>query len=683
MLPSHTLNIGILAHVDAGKTSLTERLLFDTGAIGRLGSVDAGDTATDTGELERQRGITIRSAVASFTVGGTQVNLLDTPGHSDFIAEVERALGVLDGAVLLLSAVEGVQARTRVLMKTLRRLRLPTLLFINKIDRVGARDEALLADIRRLLAPVAVPMTSVTGLGTAQADAVPYDLEDPRVRARVAETLAEVDESVLAELVGPVSGGQKPGQGGTEPGGQGPTADRVRAALAARTADGSLHPVYFGSALGGQGVGALIEGMAGLIPPAPVGGGTAPRGTVFAVHQPPNGERTAHIRLYEGELRPRQQIELHRPGVDGADGPLTGRITSLQVVGRPPGDEGPLTAGHIGVLRGLPGIRTGDRLGPAADDPAGSALFPSPTLETLVRARRPEQAAALRVALLALADQDPLLQARPAPDGATSVLLHGEVQKEIVAATLRQEHGIEAAFAPSRVVCVERPCGVGEACEEIARRGHTGPWATVGLRVEPGARGSGPVFAYETELGALPHGFHQAIEESVLATLRHGPHGLTVTDCRVVLTRSGFVGPLSTAGDFRAVTPVVLRRALRRAGTRVHEPYHAFEVDIPLAALAPVTARLAALGAAFAETTGGRHSWTVSGRLPARHVQEFQGVLPGLTHGEGVWTSHPSGDRPVRDAGRDAERSPGQGDERGAERGADGASPRARGGRPV
>ncbi|CAM5248202.1 Elongation factor G, mitochondrial [Streptomyces antimycoticus] len=132
---SRTLNIGVLAHVDAGKTSLTERLLYDAGVIDRLGSVDAGDTQTDTGEIERQRGITVRTAVASLTAGDTQLNLIDTPGHSDFIAEVERALGVLDGAVLVLSAVEGVQAQTRVLMKTLRRLRLPVLLFINKVVR--------------------------------------------------------------------------------------------------------------------------------------------------------------------------------------------------------------------------------------------------------------------------------------------------------------------------------------------------------------------------------------------------------------------------------------------------------------------------------------------------------------------------------------------------------------------
>lgn len=635
----HTLNIGILAHVDAGKTSLTERLLFDTGAIDRLGSVDAGDTRTDTGELERQRGITIRSAVASFTVGDVRINLIDTPGHSDFIAEVERALGVLDGAVLLLSAVEGVQARTRVLMKTLRRLRLPTLLFVNKIDRMGARGDALLDDVRRLLTPVVVPLTSVAGLGTARARSVPYALEDPQVRGRIAEAVAEADEAVLAQLVeGPP-----------------PTADQLRAALAARTTDGALHPLYFGSALDGQGVGALIDGMVRLIPPAPVGTGTEPRGRVFAVHQPPNGERTAHIRLYEGELRPRQQVELHRPGApDGTSAPLTGRITSLEVIGRPPGDDGPLTPGNIAVLRGLPGIRTGDLLGRAADAPADTALFPSPTLETLVRAGDPARAAALRAALLALADQDPLLQVRPAPDGATSVLLHGEVQKEIIAVTLRQEHGIEAEFAPSTVVCVERPCGVGEACHEIAKRHHTGEWATVGLRVEPGPHGSGPVFTYETELGALPHGFHQAIEETVLATLQRGARALTVTDCRVVLTRSGFIGPVSTAGHFRTVTPVVLRQALDRAGTRVYEPYHAFEVELPLAALAPVTARLAALGAELATTSGGRHSWLVSGVLPARHVQEFEGLLPGLTHGEGVWMSYPSGDRPMRGDGRGA-----------------------------
>src|SRR5580765_1883384 len=147
-----TLNLGILTHVDAGKTTLTERLLFAAGVIDEIGSVDDGSTQTDTLALERQRGITIKSAVVSFVIDdGVTVNLIDTPGHPDFIAEVERVLNVLDGAVLVISAVEGVQSQTRVLMRTLQRLHIPTVVFVNKIDRRGARHESVLREISEKL----------------------------------------------------------------------------------------------------------------------------------------------------------------------------------------------------------------------------------------------------------------------------------------------------------------------------------------------------------------------------------------------------------------------------------------------------------------------------------------------------------------------------------------------------
>ncbi|WAU83601.1 tetracycline resistance ribosomal protection protein Otr(A) [Streptomyces sp. Qhu-G9] len=621
---SRTLNIGILAHVDAGKTSLTERLLFDSGVTDRLGSVDAGDTRTDDGAIERQRGITIRSAVAAFTAGDVQINLIDTPGHSDFIAEVERALEVLDGAVLLLSAVEGVQAQTRVLMKTLRRLRLPTLVFVNKIDRPGAREEGLLDDIRRRLTPHIVPLTGVRGIGTARAEVVPRPVDGPRTT----EALAEADPAVLAAVVD----------------GPPPTADDLRAALAARTADGSLHPVLFGSALGGQGIPQLVEALPRLIPApsAPAAPDTRePRGTVFAVRTRADGGRTAYLRLFEGEVTQRQHLAFLRREADGGETEVPGRVLGLDVVGRP----GPLTAGNIAAVTGLPGIRVGDRLGRGPDR---APQFAAPTLETVVRARRPERAAPLRAALLALADQDPLIHARPGPAGSTALLLYGEVQKEVLAATLLEDFGVEAEFEPSRIRFLERPVGTGEACEEIQRHGHAGFWATIGLRVEPGPLGSGTVFTYETELGALPRAFHQAIEETVHTTLlAGGPHGRPVTDCRVTLVRSGFVGPISTAGDFRGLTPVVLRRALEHAGTQVYEPYHSFETELPLDALAPVTARLAACAADVEEITGGDTSWLVTGQVPARHVRDIELRLPGLTHGEGVWWSRPSGDRPV------------------------------------
>ena len=166
-----TVNIGILAHVDDGKTSLTERILHHAGVIPAIGRVDHGTTSTDTLDLERERGITIQSAVVSFRIDGLKVNLIDTPGHPDFIAEVERALRVLDGIVLVVSAVEGVQAQTRRLAQAIRSLHLPLIVFVNKIDRRGAREGELLDDIRRKLHLRLVPVNTMRRIGTRDATA--------------------------------------------------------------------------------------------------------------------------------------------------------------------------------------------------------------------------------------------------------------------------------------------------------------------------------------------------------------------------------------------------------------------------------------------------------------------------------------------------------------------------------
>src|SRR2546429_95494 len=179
-----TLNLGILAHVDAGKTTLTERLLYAVGVIDAVGSVDDGTTQTDSLALERQRGITIKSAVVSFAIDDVAVSLIDTPGHPDFIAEVERALSVLDGAVLMISAVEGVQPQTRVLMRALKRLRVPTLMFVNKIDRAGAGDERVLQAVSERLTPAIVPMGTGGELGTRAACFTLFGGDDPAFRVR-------------------------------------------------------------------------------------------------------------------------------------------------------------------------------------------------------------------------------------------------------------------------------------------------------------------------------------------------------------------------------------------------------------------------------------------------------------------------------------------------------------------
>ncbi|NBE92757.1 TetM/TetW/TetO/TetS family tetracycline resistance ribosomal protection protein [Nonomuraea sp. KC401] len=615
------LNIGILAHVDAGKTSLTERLLFKTGVIGRLGSVDDGSTQTDTGDIERRRGITIRTAVASFTLDDLRVNVVDTPGHADFVAEVERALTVLDGAVLVLSAVEGVQPHTRVLMKSLRRLRLPTLIFVNKIDRAGARERELLADIRRRLSPHCVALNTVRGLGGPAATTRPVASVE-----EACEMLAERDDGLLRLLVD----------------GKTPDVQQVRAALARQCADGVAHPVLFGSALTGQGVGDLLDGI-GLLPATRRSseGGTHRdvRASVFAIERAPSGEKVAYVRMRAGVLRARKQLTFHRGGHE-----YTGRLTSLTVVGSP--RQRQAVAGDIVKVRGVPAIRVGDHLG--ARGPAGQAHFPPPGLETVVRARVPGEESRLHAALLALAEQDPLIATRTLAGGDTSVLLYGEVQKEVIGETLARDFGVEADFEPSRPVYFERPAGTGEAVEEIRRRSPNPFMAAVGLRVEPAAPGSGFTYVMEVDPGSLPAAFHRAIEESVRSALHAGPHGWPVTDVTVRLTRTGYSAPETVAADFRGRTPLVLSEALRLAGTTVYEPCHRFEAEVPLESFGPVTGKLAMLGGVLRDTRRQDDMWVLAGQIPAAAVHEAEQRLPGLTHGEGVWWSEPSGDRPAR-----------------------------------
>src|ERR671914_794490 len=197
-----TIDLGILAHVDAGKTTLSERLLYTAGAIDHVGSVDAGTTQTDALELERERGITIRSAVASFLVGDLAVNLVDTPGHPDFIAEVERVLGVLDGAILVVSAVEGVQPQTPLLFRALQRLRVPTLIFVKKLDRAGADPDRVLEEMRRRLAPGLVAMERVHDPGRRTATVEPFGADDTAHRTTLTEVLAEHDEPIPPAYVG-------------------------------------------------------------------------------------------------------------------------------------------------------------------------------------------------------------------------------------------------------------------------------------------------------------------------------------------------------------------------------------------------------------------------------------------------------------------------------------------------
>jgi ribosomal protection tetracycline resistance protein len=633
------VNLGILAHVDAGKTTLTERLLFAAGVIDTPGSVDDGSTQTDSLPLERQRGITIRSAVVSFVVGDVTVNLIDTPGHPDFIAEVERVLGVLDGAVLVVSAVEGVQPQTRLLLRTLRRLRIPTLLFLNKLDRAGADPGRALGELAAKLTPAVIAMGTAHDPGTRGAGFSPYPDRDPGFRARLAELLADRDDALLADwLEDPAAVGD----------------GRLRRALAAQVALGLVHPVFAGSAVTGAGIDALTDGVTGLLPAA--GGDPAgpASGTVFKVERGPAGEKLADVRMFSGTVRVRDRVRLD-PGGEA-------KVTGIEVFERGAAvRRGSVAAGQIGRLHGLEAVRVGDAVG-TRHPTAGGGRFAPPTLETVVTPRRAADRGVLHLALAQLAEQDPLINLRQDDQRQeTLVSLYGEVQKEVIQATLADDYGIEVEFAETTTICIERPVGVGAAVELLGQ--DPNPFlATVGLRVEPAAAGSGVRFRVEAELGAMPLAYFRAVEDTVRGTLRQGLCGWEVTDLEVVMTHAGYLGKhglghqpfnksiSSTGEDFRNLTPLVLMDALRRAGTLVHEPVHRFHLEVPADTLGLVTPMLGRLGAAPRAATVNGGSALVDGEVPAARVHDLERQLPALTRGEGVVESAFDHWRPVRGA---------------------------------
>jgi ribosomal protection tetracycline resistance protein len=634
------LNLGILAHVDAGKTSLTERLLYAAGVIDHIGSVDDGSTQTDSLALERERGITIKSAVVSFAIDDLTVNLIDTPGHPDFIAEVERVLSVLDGAVLVVSAVEGVQTQTRLLMRTLRRLRIPTLLFVNKIDRGGADDARTLRSVSEKLAPAVVPMGWASGLGTRGARATPYGAADAEHVSRLVDLLADHDDALLAAYVHDEHE---------------VSYRRLRGELAAQTRRALVHPVFLGSAITGAGVDSLIAGIRELLPAADGDADDPVSGTVFKVERGPAGEKIAYVRMFSGTVRVRDRLRF--------GGDHEGKVTAIGVFDRGSAvQRASVAAGQIGKLWGLGDIQIGDSIGaPRATASAGQQFAP-PTLETVVVPSRPADKGALHLALVQLAEQDPLINLRQ--DGIRqeiSVSLYGEVQKEVIQATLANDFDLDVAFRETTTIHIERPVGTGAAVETIG----TAPnpfLGTVGLRVEPAPIGSGVAFRLEVELGSMPFSFFKAVEETVLETLHQGIHGWQVTDCTVTMTHSGYwarqshahavfdKSMSSTAGDFRNLTPLVLMSALKQAGTRVYEPMHRFRLELPadtFGAILPVLAQLRAVPRAPAPRGS---SYLLEGEIPAARVHELQQQLPALTRGDGALESAFDHYQPVRGA---------------------------------
>ncbi len=602
-----TLNIGILAHVDAGKTSLTERLLFNAGVIKALGSVDKGDTQTDSLALERQRGITIKAAVTSFTVGNLKLNLIDTPGHPDFIAEVERSLRVLDAVVLVVSAVEGVQPQTRILFRALQRLRIPTLIFVNKIDRMGARDTALVKDIQHKLFSQVVVMNAVHSLGTREVEIVNLD------------KLPDITPEQVSHM--------------------------------------QICPIFFGSAIKGVGVPELAKALETYFVPPKPGDNEPLSAVVFKIERGTRGEKIVFARMYGGKLHLRRHIELHKPEM----GETTSvKITTMQTFKDGATLDAPIAqAGDIVKIWGLNEAAINDYIGNPPRDNRKPALTRA-SLEAIVTPLEASDMPKLFSALQNISEQDPFVQLQQNPhDKTLSVRLCGEVQKEVIEATLANEYGIKCRFSETTTICIERPIGVGDGCE-AGERGD--PYlGTVGLQIAPAPIGSGVHYQLATDvIGKMPAAFYAAIEETIPEVLRQGLYGWEVTDCVIALTQVHYwprqshaharfdKSMSSTAGDFRIMTTLAIMQALAQAKTAVHEPVNRFELDIPEVTLATVMRSLTDAEARLdRQPRNNGDTIHLGGLIPARRTFAFERHIPDLTGGEGVFISELAEYQPV------------------------------------
>jgi ribosomal protection tetracycline resistance protein len=632
-----TVNIGIVAHVDAGKTSLTERILFETNVIDKIGRVDQGTTQTDSLALEKRRGITIKASVVSFFVHDLKINLIDTPGHSDFIAEVERSFSVLDGAILVISAVEGVQAQTRFLMAILMQLGIPTILFVNKIDRMGAQSDALVQQIKEKLTEWVIPLYTPENVGTRQASIVENSLSRPKNPAFLEaciELLAQNDEQLLATYVN----------------NEEVTEAQVRNALTTQVQDAKLYPIFFGSAITGVGVAELLAGVAAFFP-----ANTSPEraplsAVVFKIEREAAGEKIAYLRIFSGSIQVRETVPVHRKRDTGAAEIPADKVKKLHLF-RQGKSVQTLTvgAGEFCKVWGLKDIRIGDVVG-VWSDKIRDLHFVAPQMEARIEAQPPEQNHQLFQALTELAEEDPLIKvSKDTFHQEIYLRLFGEVQKEVIEAMLQENYGLTVQFSATRVICIEKPSGTGQALEVMGAEGN--PFAaTVGFRVEPGSPGSGIRYSLEVQLGSLPLPLHRAIEETIAATLQQGLYGWEVTDMAVFLTHSGYSSVATTAGDFRNLVPLVLMAALAQAGTAVYEPLNHFELSAPLPALSQALFKLSLVKAVFERPILHNDTFQLTGTLPVAATEEFKSSLRAISEGEGVLLTRPSGFRKMETA---------------------------------
>lgn len=591
-------NIGVFAHVDAGKTTLSEQLLMHAGAIRHAGSVDEGTAHTDTLPVEKRRGISVKATCVSLHWRGEDINLIDTPGHVDFSAEVERSLWALDAAVVVVCAVEGVQPHTETLFHALREQSIPTLFFLNKTDREGADVPRVLAQIQRLLSRDAVLMSdddAVTELVCGQDD-------DLLERYLSGETFAP---------------------------------NFIRERLAVMTRGAEAYPVYAGSALRGEGITPLLDAMVDLLPPPDVSGETL-CGVVFASTQDRMLGRGVWVRLYAGRMENRMPVLLPA-GVD----PLTGeekqvqrKITQIRCGDG--ADAGCIAAGEIGVIYGLGDVKVGQVLGDAALLPrrVEPGHLRTPLIAVQVIPEDPEKMQELRAACEALSAEDPLLQARYTKS-LNELQLHvmGVIQLEIIQELLDTRFGLKVTFSKPAVIYRET---IAKAASGFVA--YTAPkpcWAIMRFEIEPAPRGSGVTFKSTVPVRDILLRYQHQVEQALPLALNQGRLGWQVTDVNITLVEGNHHQFHTHPLDFIVATPWGIQDGLQRGGSVLLEPILEVRFLLPPDCVGRIMSDVALMRGEVTHTETEADRVLMTALIPVATSVDYASTLASVTSGRG------------------------------------------------
>jgi len=599
------INLGIVAHVDAGKTTLTEQLLFASGAIREAGNVDDGTAHADFMDIERKRGISVKAASTVLSWNDCDINLIDTPGHTDFAAEVERSVWVVDCVVFVVSAVEGIQAQTEVIWKALKNLKKPVIFFINKTDRAGANPEKIFDDIKNKFTK----------------DVELFD--GVYISRQIAETVCEKNDLLLEKyLDGTISDNE--------------IADELKKQFA----DCQIYPVMTGSAILGKGVPELLNLICFICPDSGLTNDSNGEvsGVIFKIEHNKQSGRLAHVRLYSGSIKNRDTIYNNTSGMDEKIVQI--RKNKLQKTV----DTGFLTAGDIGIICGFSNAKIGDRIGTGKNVPP-SYKIAAPLLRAKVTPADENKYPELVAAISELSAEDPLLE-MIWEQGERELVVNvtGLIQIEILENIIAERFNINVKFSQPSVIYKETPAKPGYGFEAYTMPKPS--WAIIKFYIEPGERGSG--YTYKSEVGdnKIWYRYQGQIEQAIPGALKQGPLGWNVTDLKITLVdgESHFLHthPL----DFANTTPMAMMRGLVDCGTTLLEPMLDFRITADESLGGKIIGEIISMRGTFDSPSIINGNFTVEGRYPAATSIDFPVRLASMTSGRGTLAAAFSGYEP-------------------------------------